>query len=266
MRLVDMVGPPRTVVLAPGASTFSIVGAKGIIVDGDPGANTVTSLSGGVAGDWFLLLFVDASVTITTAAMKLLGNVSFVSAANAVMLCYFDGTTYFEVTRTMQAGIDANTPIVANVTGNLTGNVTGNLTGNVTGNVTGNITGNVTGNVAGNVTEPIVALIATVDGATTGVIPTGTRRSEITSTVNTKLVTLPAPVVGDKGRLFCAANGYKLQSSDKATIKINNVADGAKVLAVAAGDLLFYECVTLTDFYIWKLNNLGAPATAGVPA
>lgn len=140
MRLLDMQGTPSAVQLA--ASQAALVSTPGAqVITGDSGNNTLTSISGGIAGDWLILRFADAKVTITTAAAKLLGNVSFVSAINKVLFLFFDGANWLEVSRTAQAGIDANTPIVADVTGNVTGNLTGNVTGNVTGDVTGNQSG-----------------------------------------------------------------------------------------------------------------------------
>lgn len=111
-----------------------------------------------------------------------------------------------------------------------------------------------------------VAVTATVDGLTTGIIPDGASSVAVTSSANTKLVTLPTPTPGTKLKIYNASNGYKLQSSNLTTVKINNVADGAKVLAVTATDLLFAECVSATEWFIWKIDHLGAPATAGVPA
>ena len=110
------------------------------------------------------------------------------------------------------------------------------------------------------------AVTATTDGATTGVIPAGALNVLVTSSASSKIVTLPAPTPGITIKIKCTANGYKLQSSDKSNVKINNVADGSKVLTVSAGNLLIAECFDATNWYIWMLDNLGAPQTAGVPA
>ena len=111
-----------------------------------------------------------------------------------------------------------------------------------------------------------IAVTATVDGLTTGVIPDTAENVLVTSSVNTKLVTLPTPTPGARVRIYCAANGYKLQSSNLATVKINDVADGAKVLAVTATDELICDCVDATHWSIMKIDKLGAPATAGIAA
>lgn len=115
------------------------------------------------------------------------------------------------------------------------------------------------------VVEP-TAIVATVDGLTTGIIPITATRIDVTSSVNTKLVTLPAPVPGAKLTIFCAANGYNLQSTAPATVGINAGVGGAVKLAVAANDLLVAECTTATNWAIIKIGADGTVASAGPAA
>jgi hypothetical protein len=106
---------------------------------------------------------------------------------------------------------------------------------------------------------------ATVDGLTTGIIPESVVDVLVISSVNTKIATLPVPVVKAKLRLSCTANGYELKADDPGTVYINNVVGAAKTLAVAAGDVLYAEVIDITHWVIYKIDPVGAVATAGIP-
>lgn len=84
-------------------------------------------------------------------------------------------------------------------------------------------------------------VIATAGGATTGLIAATASFVEITSSVATKAVSLPAALAGKVIRLICQANGCELISA-VAGDKVNDVVVGAtNEAALVAGTL--YTCV-----------------------
>lgn len=92
------------------------------------------------------------------------------------------------------------------------------------------------------------AVTATVDGLTTGLIPSGANFITVTSSVATKFVTLPAisaSTIGQTVRIYVGANGYALVTPATTNNTINTVdADGTNQLDVAANTML--ECVQVT--------------------
>jgi hypothetical protein len=119
-----------------------------------------------------------------------------------------------------------------------------------------NVTGNVTGNVAGLVTGYALksaAITATADGLTTGIIAAGVTHAVITSSANTKLVTLPAPVPGLRLILVMTANGGKVRSSAPATIAINGGSGAAASSAIAANTEVVLECMSATSWKAWTV-------------
>lgn len=111
-----------------------------------------------------------------------------------------------------------------------------------------------------------VTVTATANGDGTGIIPDTVENVSVVSSVNTKKVSLPTPTPGVRVKLYCATNGYKLISNDPTNVAINSVSGAAKALAVAATDLIVAECVRSADWFVYKVDALGAPATAGIPA
>lgn len=120
-----------------------------------------------------------------------------------------------------------------------------------------NVTGNVTGNVSGYALKS-AAITATADGLTTGIIPAGVTHAVITSSVNTKLVTLPAPVPGLRLTLVMTANGGKVRSSAPASIKINGGSGAAASSAISANVEVIFECMSAT---LWKAWTVAADGT-----
>lgn len=102
------------------------------------------------------------------------------------------------------------------------------------------------------------ARTATVDGLTTAIIADGSGHITITSSVNTKLITLPAPTPGVVVRLVVGANGYALQSSAPATVAINGGTGASAKTTIAASTLVECRCTSATT---WVCNTYSADGT-----
>lgn len=97
----------EAVTLAAAATTFDVVSSEGrndsMTITGDAGANTIATITGGVAGQHVTLLFVDGLVTITDTAAHTANTVdlsaAFTSADDTVLQLFFDGTSWYEVSR-----------------------------------------------------------------------------------------------------------------------------------------------------------------------
>lgn len=76
-----------------------------MIITGDAGANTIATITGGIDGQFLCLLFVDALVTITDdnshAADSVDLSAAFTSADDTVLLLKYDGTSWYEVSRSV---------------------------------------------------------------------------------------------------------------------------------------------------------------------
>lgn len=107
-------------------------------------------------------------------------------------------------------------------------------------------------------------ITATTDGTGTGVISATTTYADVTSSSDTKIVTLPAPVHGKTLIIDVGANGFKLQSSSPATIAINGGSGASAVSTIAANSTLYMICTSTTS---WKGFFLDADSdVAKVPA
>jgi hypothetical protein len=103
-----------------------------------------------------------------------------------------------------------------------------------------------------------IARTATVDGLTTAIIPDGGGHVTVTSSVNTKLITLPAPTPGVVCRIYVGANGYALQSSAPATVAINGGTGASAKTTLAASTLVEARCTSATT---WVCNTYSADGT-----
>lgn len=121
------------------------------------------------------------------------------------------------------------------------------------------IEANVTGNVSGYALKS-AAITATVAGDGAGVIPAGVTHAVITSSVNTKLVTLPAPVPGLRLILVMTANGGKVRSSAPGTIGINGGTGAAASSAIVANTEVIFECISVTSWKAWTVAADGTMA------
>lgn len=108
---------------------------------------------------------------------------------------------------------------------------------------------------------------STTDGLTTGIIPADANFVTVTSSANTKFVTLPVGYVGQVVRGWSTANGFKLATTPGGTDTINNVACGAGAGA-AIPATVYIECekVLSGGWILQTRTALGAVATAIVPA
>lgn len=91
-------------VLGAGAVTFAVTG-EAMVIDGDAGGNVIATITGGVTGQTLFLRFIDASVTITDDATHAANSINtagaFVSADNTTLTLLFDGTSWFELARSV---------------------------------------------------------------------------------------------------------------------------------------------------------------------
>jgi hypothetical protein len=90
--------------LGAAATTFAVAGDL-MTITGDAGANTIATITGGYAGQELTLLFVDALVTITDDNAHTADSVdlsaAFTSADDTVLKLVYDGTSWYEVSRSV---------------------------------------------------------------------------------------------------------------------------------------------------------------------
>lgn len=114
------------------------------------------------------------------------------------------------------------------------------------------------------------AVTATVDGLTTGIISATARHVTITSSVSTKIVTLPASVVGKTITGYESTNGFQLQTTASSNIKINNVdCDGTNSFNVPGNTFFKATCVGASDWVVELFTiagNRGAVASCTATA
>jgi len=104
-------------------------------------------------------------------------------------------------------------------------------------------------------TRNVQAVTATDAGLTTGIIEDTTTHATVTSSAGTKVVTLPTPTPGHMVVIDVGANGFKLQSTDPATIAINGGSGASAVSAIAASSTILAICISATA---WKAIFLDA--------
>ena len=96
--------PNDTIVLANGVTTFAVT-SNTMTIDGDPGGNTIATITGGLDGQLLTLIFVDTDVDITDdnthAADTVDLSAAFTSADDTVLQLVFDGTSWYEVSRSV---------------------------------------------------------------------------------------------------------------------------------------------------------------------
>lgn len=120
--------------------------------------------------------------------------------------------------------------------------------------------------VIGGAQTEAVAVTATADGLTTGLIPANTGYVTITSANADHIATLPAPVVGTVIRGYVGANGCELRTVASSNVKINEQdGDGTKEAALPATTLFEVTCTSSTTWILRAWDELGAVITAIVP-
>lgn len=116
---------------------------------------------------------------------------------------------------------------------------------------------------ASNLVLTPVAVTATADGLTTGIVPAEAAFVTVTSADANHIVALPAPVVGKVIILRNGATGYELRSSAPATIAINGGAGAGAESAIAASTMVIAVCTTATT---WQAISLVGTTLAAVAA
>lgn len=90
--------------LGAGVTTFACVGTA-MTITGDALGNTIATITSGKTGQILILLFVDANVTITDNNAHTANTVdlsaAFVSADDTTLTLYFDGTSWYELSRSV---------------------------------------------------------------------------------------------------------------------------------------------------------------------
>jgi hypothetical protein len=111
------------------------------------------------------------------------------------------------------------------------------------------------------------AVTATVDGLTTGLIPSNASHITVTCDNADKIITLPAPVVGMMIRIVTPATGCELRTVASSGVKINDVnSDGtANECALVADSHFICECISATEWIVRGFSKLGADIAALVP-
>lgn len=104
-----------------------------------------------------------------------------------------------------------------------------------------------------------VTVVATTDGLTTGLIPSGSRFVTVTSDTATKVVVLPAAVIGNIITITVPATGCELQTLATTNATINTVdCDGSNELALVAGSVYTLTCTKAITWVAQGVSDVGA--------
>lgn len=104
-----------------------------------------------------------------------------------------------------------------------------------------------------------VTVTATTDGLTTGLIPSGTAFVTVTSDTATKVVVLPASVIGNVIWITVPATGCELQTLATTNETINTVdCDGTNELALVAGSIYRLVCTKSITWVATGASDVGA--------
>jgi hypothetical protein len=95
----------KTTVTVAGAATTFAIASNVAVVTGDAGGNTIATITGGVSGQVLILIFIDNKVTITDDASKTANTINlsaaFTSAVNTTLTLVYDGTSWYEMARSV---------------------------------------------------------------------------------------------------------------------------------------------------------------------
>jgi len=78
-----------------------------MVITGDGGGNNVATITGGITGQILILTFVDALVTMVNNdahaanTIDLVGGANLVSADDTTLVLFFDGTSWYELSRSV---------------------------------------------------------------------------------------------------------------------------------------------------------------------
>lgn len=101
------------------------------------------------------------------------------------------------------------------------------------------------------------ARTATDTGATTGTVSAEKNHVVVTSAGSSKIIKLPAPVVGLSVLLEVGANGFDLITSDDATIAINGASGGGTKVAIPANGSALAFCQSATSWKVFVIDSAG---------
>jgi len=244
-----------TGIVAPGTSAVAVTSANSAHLLTLPVPVVNNSISFMVGANGFRLQSdTPGSVSINGVSG---GGTYLTIAANSYGLAIALSTTAWVVLVWSSAGA----PVQAAATITTATITTANIT---TGNITTAAIG--TGTASVGFQSTTVARTATADGLTTGVIAPGSRNISVTSANAAHLMSLPAPVVDNVIDLGVTTNGYRLQTSDPATIGINGVTPGGGTyLQIPANTRAIAICTSATTWIVITFNSAGA-LTSGVAA
>lgn len=111
-----------------------------------------------------------------------------------------------------------------------------------------------------------LAVTATADGLTTGLIPLGARSVAVTSASADNIITLPAGTAGQEIHVYVGANGCEMRTPATGGATINGVdSDGTNELALGATTSYICACVATDTWIVRGFTNLGADQAALVP-
>ena len=149
--------------------------------------------------------------------------------------------------------LDAEDDIILTTTGALTITNTSAMTVSGASTLTGAVT------ATAGIQAASVSVTATVDGLTTGLIPSGTSFVTVTSDGATKVVVLPASVIGNIVWITVPATGCELQTLATTNETINTVdCDGTNELALVAGSIYRLVCTKAITWVATGASSLGA--------
>jgi hypothetical protein len=112
-----------------------------------------------------------------------------------------------------------------------------------------------------------VARTATETGAGTGTIAAGTSFVTVTCDTATKIIVLPAPVVGNIVWLYApGTTGFELRSNTPATVAINGGTDTNGESAIAAKSLVRMVCTSSTTWVGSQFTAAGTESPVEVAA
>lgn len=164
---------------------------------------------------------------------------------------------------TFEAGIVAETDI--SVGDDLTVTDDASIGGDLA--VTGALTVTAAATFTAGAQSAAVAVAATADGLTTGIIPAGASVLAVTSANADFIVTLPtAAPVGTTIEAWVGATGHEIRTTAGSNETINGQdSDGTKEAAIPATTLWRVVKVSSTAWILTAVDELGAVITAIVP-
>ena len=240
-------------VSASGSSTAWNGLTSYVEVDSSGGDETITIADGTLPGTLVTVIKKGGTNTITVnpASAFAADQVSVALAEDNEMCTFFWDNSKWRVFNQAEGGL-FNGGAVANAT---TFSSTVAVTGAATLSSTLAVTGAATFSAGSQ--NAAVARTATADGTGTGQIAAGTSFVTVTCDSADKIITLPAPVVGNVIYLMNGGTGYELRTSAPASIAINGGSAADAESAVGANTLVRCVCTSSTTWVASKFATDG---------